>query len=201
MIRKAEVSMELTETHLVLRIPIKTTKQMGAEVSPSPLLLSGRQQQVVEGVRRGLSNKEIANNLNLTVRTIKFHVSDILDRIGEGRTRLEIMKKFGGIALLLLFLLFPVKAQDKTSKQLSVQVGHVVTLNWGASPTTGVTGYNVYSSNFSGGPYQLVSAAQCCTYNDLALISGNTYYFVVTAVSPGGESVYSNEAVAVIPTP
>jgi len=34
---------------------------------------------------------------------------------------------------------------------------------------------------------------------DSQVIAGTTYYYVVTALNPQGESIYSNEASAVIP--
>src|SRR5216684_4103852 len=40
--------------------------------------LTGRQQEVLRGVQQGLSNKEIGTSLNLSERTVKFHVSALL---------------------------------------------------------------------------------------------------------------------------
>lgn len=80
---------------------------------------------------------------------------------------------------------------------------HSTDLSWIAS-TSPVIGYNVYRGTASGGPYvMIVTAPQAgTTYTDLTVQSGITYYYVVTAVdSTGNESSYSNEAVAVIPTP
>ncbi len=44
----------------------------------SPVPLSRRQHEVLTGVAENLSNKEIAVRLNLSVRTVKFHVSALL---------------------------------------------------------------------------------------------------------------------------
>jgi regulation of enolase protein 1 (concanavalin A-like superfamily) len=56
--------------------------------------------------------------------------------------------------------------------------------------------YNIYRSTTSGGPYTL--AFQTSTDNgvDYPLTDGTTYYYVVTANNPTGESPYSNEASA-----
>jgi hypothetical protein len=83
------------------------------------------------------------------------------------------------------------------------QSSHSVALAWTA-PTTGgtVTGYNAYRGTTKGGPYtvQNTSAITGLTYSDTAnLVEGTTYFYVVTAVGPGGESVNSNEASALIP--
>jgi fibronectin type 3 domain-containing protein len=79
---------------------------------------------------------------------------------------------------------------------------HSVTLNWNASSTSRVSGYNAYRATQSGGPYTMINTAlqPGMSYVDLTVEPGHTYYYVVTAVdSSGMESVYSNEAAAVVP--
>jgi DNA-binding CsgD family transcriptional regulator len=56
----------------------------------SPVVLSRRQQEVLNGVAQNLSNKEIANKLNVSVRTIKFHVSALLEKF-DVRGRVDLM--------------------------------------------------------------------------------------------------------------
>jgi hypothetical protein len=82
-------------------------------------------------------------------------------------------------------------------------VAHSVTLNWTASTSSNITGYKVYRSTTSGGPYSLLSSLGNTTTNtDNSVSSGQTYYYVVTAVnSSNTESPYSNQATAVVPTP
>jgi Abnormal spindle-like microcephaly-assoc'd, ASPM-SPD-2-Hydin len=78
---------------------------------------------------------------------------------------------------------------------------HAVGLSWDAS-TSSVFGYNVYRGTQSGGPYQrLTSSPQPGTsYTDATVLSGNTYYYVSTAVDSNlTESAYSNQAQAVVP--
>jgi hypothetical protein len=80
---------------------------------------------------------------------------------------------------------------------------HSATLNWVASTST-VAGYNVYRSDVSGGAYaklntQLITGTQ---YPDSTVLAGQSYFYVVSSAdSSGVESVFSNEASAVIPTP
>jgi hypothetical protein len=84
-----------------------------------------------------------------------------------------------------------------------VGIAHSVDLTWTASTST-VSGYNVYRGSQTGGPYQLVnpSLQSAGGYVDGTVASGQTYFYVVTAVdSTGSESAFSNEATAVIPTP
>jgi Abnormal spindle-like microcephaly-assoc'd, ASPM-SPD-2-Hydin/Protein of unknown function (DUF1573) len=79
---------------------------------------------------------------------------------------------------------------------------HVVTLNWQASTTSGVTGYYVFRSSVSGGPYaQIVgSPVSGTTYSDSNVTAGAEYYYVVTAVnSNGSQSSYSNQVTATVP--
>jgi DNA-binding NarL/FixJ family response regulator len=43
--------------------------------------LTRRQNEVLELTAQGLSNKEIANTLHITEATVKYHVSQILERL------------------------------------------------------------------------------------------------------------------------
>jgi hypothetical protein len=81
---------------------------------------------------------------------------------------------------------------------------HSVTLTWVASTSPNVTGYNAYRGTISGGPYTKLNSSllSATTYTDQAVQAGDTYYYVTTAVdSQGVESAYSNEAMAVVPSP
>ena len=79
---------------------------------------------------------------------------------------------------------------------------HTVDLAWTASADA--VGYNIYRGTVSGGPYAVVNSSLDSTtaYTDDTVVSGQTYYYVVTAVnSDSNESGYSNQAQAVIPSP
>jgi Abnormal spindle-like microcephaly-assoc'd, ASPM-SPD-2-Hydin len=74
-------------------------------------------------------------------------------------------------------------------------------LSWTPS-TSAVIGYNVYRGTASGGPYTKLTPSVISTisYSDTGVQSGQTYYYVVTAVnSTNVESVYSNQVAALIP--
>jgi DNA-binding NarL/FixJ family response regulator len=60
--------------------------------SAIPVPLSSRQQQVLRGVLQNLTNKEIAAKLNLTERTVKFHISSLLHKFDVGG-RVSLMQK------------------------------------------------------------------------------------------------------------
>ncbi len=48
----------------------------------TPAQLSPRQQQILHSVICNRENKEIASKLNITVRTVKFHISSLLNKFG-----------------------------------------------------------------------------------------------------------------------
>ena len=80
---------------------------------------------------------------------------------------------------------------------------HNVTLSW-KSGSSGTSGYNVYRSTASGGPYSKVNPVldPSSTYVDSSVSGGKTYYYVTTAVSSSGtESKFSNQATAAVPGP
>jgi len=84
---------------------------------------------------------------------------------------------------------------------------HSVTLNWTASTSANVVGYNVYRGTQPTPPntYTKLSSSPVAATNfiDITVLAGQTYYYVATAVdSSNNESAYSTPAVpAVIPSP
>jgi DNA-binding NarL/FixJ family response regulator len=53
---------------------------------------TGREQQVVVFLMNGFSNKEIGNSLRISERTVKFHVSNILQKLNvENRKSLQTL--------------------------------------------------------------------------------------------------------------
>lgn len=77
-----------------------------------------------------------------------------------------------------------------------------VALTWTASPSAGVTGYNVYRSIISGGYYVKINSTPVSglSYVDGTALDGTTYYYVLTSVDDAGnESGYSAEVSMVIP--
>ncbi len=69
-----------------------------------------------------------------------------------------------------------------------------VVLNWIASP--GVSTYNVKRSGTSGGPYARIGSIAATTHTDGGLVSGSTFYYVVSAATTTGESENSVEVSA-----
>lgn len=86
---------------------------------------------------------------------------------------------------------------------LQAQGGHNITLNWSA-PTTGgaPTSYNVKRSTATGTEVTIgTTMASTRTFVDSTGTGGTTYFYVVTAVNSGGESVPSNEVSATFLAP
>ena len=63
--------------------------QAGHSVS-GPIRLTRREEEVLGGIMRSQSNKEIGATLNLSERTVKFHVSSLLAKFGV-RGRMELV--------------------------------------------------------------------------------------------------------------
>lgn len=93
---------------------------------------------------------------------------------------------------------FSITLENKTEAPSSLTAtggNSVVDLSWGAA--SGADSYTVKRSLTAGGPYTVIAEGVTdTTYSDKDVVNGTTYYYVVTAVSAGGESANSNEASA-----
>jgi len=58
------------------------SRRVNLEISSE---LSRREQEVLNGLLENLANKEIAGKLNISERTVKFHVSNLLSKFGVRR--------------------------------------------------------------------------------------------------------------------
>jgi hypothetical protein len=82
----------------------------------------------------------------------------------------------------------------------STGIQHNVALSW-TDPDSGVT-FNLYRSLTSGSSYtKIQSGIVVKSVSDNTVLSGHTYYYVVTAFDGTNESSYSNQVAAVIPCP
>lgn len=57
-----------------------------------PSSLSSRQKEILQAVLCNKANKEIASKLNITVRTVKFHISTLLGKFGV-ENRVELARR------------------------------------------------------------------------------------------------------------
>ena len=98
----------------------------------------------------------------------------------------------------------PVEPPPSAPTGLTVTAGSTkVTLAWNA--VSGATSYTVKRSTASGGPYtSLATNVTSPGYVDTGLANGTTYYYLVSAVGAGGESVnsgMSSATPAIVPPP
>ena len=67
--------------------------QANNEVDPRLGSLSGRENQILELIARGLTNRQIGEHLDLAEKTVKNYVSSILSKLGlERRTQAAILR-------------------------------------------------------------------------------------------------------------
>src|SRR5205085_1512368 len=78
---------------------------------------------------------------------------------------------------------------------LSASAGNAqVALNWNSSP--GAISYRLKRATASGGPYTTIASPGGTNSLDTAVANGTTYYYVVSAMNPNGESADSAEVSA-----
>lgn len=78
---------------------------------------------------------------------------------------------------------------------------HSVNLSWNPEGT-GAVAYNVYRASVSGGPYSRINPAPDSnpSYLDTTILSGQTYYYVTTALAANGkQSTFSNQVEVIVP--
>ena len=64
---------------------------MAISESQSPASLSDREMQIIELVAAGLTNEKIADDLEISKRTVDNHISNILDKTGA-KNRVELVR-------------------------------------------------------------------------------------------------------------
>jgi fibronectin type 3 domain-containing protein len=89
---------------------------------------------------------------------------------------------------------------DPTTLSVSSTSSHTINLAWTNEGGTGPITYKIYRSLSSGTGYSLIASnISALSYSDTALPSGQTYYYLITAVNEGGSSQYSNEVSDIAP--
>jgi DNA-binding NarL/FixJ family response regulator len=102
--RRFKIDVSPDGTEYIIRMSRKQFEQFDPNGQPDIALrpLSPRQEVVLELVRAGKQNKEIADLLHISVRTVKYHMRCLFDRFGvDSRT----------------WLLRPVVRSDRVAEQ------------------------------------------------------------------------------------
>src|SRR5208282_4825334 len=81
----------VTENLVELTDKAQKLLQAGQSVKTN-VKLTRREKEVLDGILRSLANKEIASELNLSERTVKFHVSSLLAKF-KVHSRMELMRE------------------------------------------------------------------------------------------------------------
>jgi DNA-binding CsgD family transcriptional regulator len=77
----------------------------------SQVRLTRREEEVLSGLMNSLANKEIASNLNLSERTVKFHVSSLLAKF-RVRGRMELVREASRQVVAAMPLPLPVTTRE-----------------------------------------------------------------------------------------
>ena len=89
------VVMVQADAHVVGGVNERAEKLLQAGHSvKSSVKLTRREEEVLDGILQSLSNKEIASDLNLSERTVKFHVSSLLAKF-KVSGRMELIRQRG----------------------------------------------------------------------------------------------------------
>ena len=90
------------DTNVVSRLKARADEllEQGRAIA-GPATLSPRQREILNAVLCNHANKEIATRLNISVRTVKFHISSLLSKFGV-ENRAELARRAAGFIQPLL---------------------------------------------------------------------------------------------------
>jgi DNA-binding NarL/FixJ family response regulator len=71
---------------------IETPRSFAPLREDQPVLLTPREVEVLQAVANGLSNKEIARELGISLHTVKFHLESLMRKLGAS-SRTEAVTK------------------------------------------------------------------------------------------------------------
>jgi DNA-binding CsgD family transcriptional regulator len=86
------VMVEADQSHTEGLLGRARTLLQAVQSVKSEVKVTRREEEVLRGIIRGLANKEIASDLNLSERTVKFHVSSLLSKF-RVRGRMELVRE------------------------------------------------------------------------------------------------------------
>ena len=87
-----KITARIGDGAIIVKIPLVVVPRKKQQ---SGLDLSRRETEVLEGLKEGMANKEIANKLNISESTVKFHVSHLLSKF-KVDSRIQLMRRAMG---------------------------------------------------------------------------------------------------------
>ena len=114
------------------------------------------------------------------------------------------MKRFLALQILLLAVAFDAAAQVAVPTNAVILSGdRSAILHWDPDASPNVSGYNVYRSVSSGGPFVKQNTGLLTTlgFCDLNVSDGQTYYYQVTAVNTTSQTSPPSATVSTVPNP
>jgi DNA-binding NarL/FixJ family response regulator len=84
------IKVQVKDNCLVITLPFRVEMEVAEEAA---LKLTRQERQALNGLLKGQSNKEIAAEMNLSERTVKYHVSQILRKMNL-RSRVDVVRHF-----------------------------------------------------------------------------------------------------------
>jgi DNA-binding CsgD family transcriptional regulator len=106
------VVMVQAEDELLEGLKEKANKLLEAGKSVcSQVKMTRREEEVLSGLMKSLANKEIASNLNLSERTVKFHVSSLLAKF-RVRGRMELVREASRQTVGAMSMGMPIAARE-----------------------------------------------------------------------------------------
>jgi len=156
--------------------------------SPSPTNYYNIKRSTTNGTETTIASTTATSytDTNIIDGTTYYYVVSAVNAGGEGKNSSEVSAT-------------PLLSPVPTNLSVTTTNFGLISLAW--SPSAGATSYNVKRSTSSGGPYTTIGSPTVTSYNDTTVINGTTYYYVVSAVNPGGESANSLEVSATPPLP
>jgi hypothetical protein len=125
-------------------------------------------------------------DVNVLDGTTYYYVVSAINSTGEGQNSAEQSGK-------------PLYSPTPTDLTVTATNFGSISLAW--APSAGATSYNIKRST-STSTETTVASTTSLIYNDTGLVNGETYFYVVSAVNPGGENhTNSAEVSATVPIP